>query len=56
MMTSTEIRQRAIELVKKLPEEKLVEAVELLESLFGNDRQREEETRSPQVHIGQEKS
>ncbi|MGK7905565.1 MAG: hypothetical protein AB4352_29995 [Hormoscilla sp.] len=47
MMTSTEIRQRAIELVEKLPEERLVEAVELLEYLFENDRQRGEETPSP---------
>ena len=33
MTTSTELRQRAIELVDQLPKEMLVEAVDLLESL-----------------------
>ncbi len=42
----TEIRQRAIELLENLPQERLVEAVELLESLFGNDRKTGEETPS----------
>lgn len=42
----TEIRQRAMDLVEHLPQERLVEAVELLESLFGNDRKTGEETPS----------
>ena len=42
----TEIRQKAMDLVEKLPQERLVEAVELLESLFKNDRVTGEETPS----------
>lgn len=43
----TEIRQKAMDLVEKLPQERLVEAVELLESLFKNDRATGEETPPP---------
>ncbi|MCL1464574.1 hypothetical protein [Argonema galeatum] len=50
MTTPTEIRQKAIELVKKLPKEMLFEAVGLLESL----RAKAERVRNPEPHNSEE--